>query len=64
MLVWIVTKIYIMGIEVEQNGVISFTPPICRWVKGRRADWFKSYLENKGTLIEWVEVDKCEKTKK
>lgn len=54
--IWVNTKHFTVSIEVKQ-GIITDTAPICRWVKGHTADWFKRYLTEKNILIDWVRIN-------
>lgn len=56
MLIYIVTEIYTVGIEVDEFGIIYKAPPIVAWAIGKDKDWFHDYLRKKGYLIEWKEI--------
>ena len=63
MLIWIVTKKFTAGIEANETGKIINAPPICIWTMNMTAKYLKEYLIEEGELIDWIEVETCEKQK-
>jgi len=58
MWIWVSTTYYTVGIDVNENGVITAAPPIVRWAIGRTVEEYFLYIRKRGILIDWKEFDK------
>ena len=50
--IWVNDSRFCVVIETDARGIIVSAPPIVKWAKGKTADFFLAYLQNRGTLIE------------
>ncbi len=53
--IWVNATYFVAGIDVNENGIITKAPFICRWCVGRKKEKFKQYLEGRKVLLDWLE---------
>lgn len=55
--IWVNTTFFVAGIDINENGVITKAPPVCRWCIGKNKDKFRQYLEGRKILRNWIELN-------